>query len=198
MESSNFRLLIDAAADGDERAVEQLFDQYGEAIRREVRFSLLDARLRRVVSESDVCQSVMTKLVLGLWAGNYEFENPSQLMGLLKTMVRSRVSDLARHWTAQRRDLRRNVALTSAGQRDSGGEQSPSSVVASAELLHEIRQRLTERDRRILELRQRRVSWPDIARQLDHAAGPEALRKQYSRSLTRVAQELGLDDDTAD
>ena len=100
MQDSNFSDLIDCLRAGDSTAAQRFLDQYGEAVTREVRFVLLDARLRRIVSDSDVCQSVLAQFFFGLWAGKYEFERPADLMGLLRTMVHTRVADLARYWTA--------------------------------------------------------------------------------------------------
>ena len=113
MQSSTFADLMQRVRGGDDQAVRTLVEEYGDAIRREVRFSLLDGRVRRFVSESDICQSVLTRLCLGLWAGNYEIDDPAQLIGLLKTMVHARVIDWTRHERAQRRDIRRSVPLDS-------------------------------------------------------------------------------------
>lgn len=70
MNASGFANLIDRLRRGEEDAVQVLLEQYSEAIRRELRFSMPDGRLRRLVSESDVCESVNTRL--RLWAGKYD------------------------------------------------------------------------------------------------------------------------------
>src|ERR1700676_4232837 len=109
MEATPFSDLVARLRRGDSTAAEQFTADYGAAIRREVRFMLLDSRLRRIVSESDVCQSVLTRFFVELWAGKYDFADSNHLVALLKKMVRSRIIDLTRHWTAQRRDIRKNV-----------------------------------------------------------------------------------------
>lgn len=195
MPPSNFSELIGRVRGGDSLAVGEFLGQYEDALRREIRFLLLDARLRRIVSESDVCQSVMFRFLVGLWSGQYEVQQPEELMGLLKRMVRCRVADLARHWTAQCRDVRRNISNDNGRELENVSAcASPSQRVADAELLEEIRQRLGERPRKILALRQQQMSWDEIARHLGEPARPEALRKQYERALARVARELGLED----
>ncbi|WP_197440606.1 ECF-type sigma factor [Polystyrenella longa] len=191
MEKSNFESLISNVQAGNEEAIQQLFDDYGEAIRREVRFSLLDHRLKRVVSESDVCQSVMMKLFVGLWAGNYEFETPNQLVALLKTMVRAKVADLARFWRAQRRDMRRDTSLdTHFAENISGELQTPSQIVSNAELMAMIRENLSEREVQILESRQQRMGWSEITEKLEIDSSPDALRKQFERALKRVVEKM--------
>ncbi len=170
-------------------------DLYQGAVQREVRFALLDRRLRRVVSESDVKQSVMMRFVVGLWAGKYEFDEPKQVAGLLKAMVRARVADLARHWKAEKRDLRKNAPLSDPGAVVAAiRERSPSEIVADAEIFAKIQTRLNDEERQILKLRQDGHSWHDLAAVLGSQRSPEALRKRYERSLSRVSKELGLDD----
>ncbi len=111
MGPTTFRDLIARIRSGDHEAVRLLQEEYGEALEREVRFALYDSRLRRIIGESDVCQSVLMRFCVGLWAGNYEIETPAQLLALLKTMVRSRVVDWARYAKSDRRDIRRSEPL---------------------------------------------------------------------------------------
>jgi hypothetical protein len=187
--------LIERMRRGDSAAVQQFMDLYQSAIEREVRFALLDQRLRRVASESDIKQSVMMRFVIGLWAGKYEFDDPQQVAGLLKAMVRARVADLARHWHAEKRDLRKNASLSDPGALDAAiKDRTPSEIVADAELFTQIQNRMDDEERRILKLRQDGHSWHDLAEEMGSNRSPEALRKRYERSLSRVARELGLDD----
>ena len=195
MQDASFSDLIERLRGGDTAAAEEFMCRYGEAIRRETRFMLLDARLRRIVAESDVCQSVVMRFFVDLWAGKYEFERPADLMGLLKKMVRARVVDLARHWTAQRRDLRRNVATGDGLDSHLAVEHvTPSRIVAHGELLEQIRARLSNREQEILGLRQQRLGWQEIAGRIGGGSGPEAIRKQYERALARVSKELNIEE----
>lgn len=193
-----FHDLMDRVRRGDEAAVRILHDDYSEAVEREVRFALYDSRLRRIVGESDICQSVFMRFCVGLWAGNYEIETPGQLVALLKTMVRSRVVDWARYAKADRRDIRRNQSLEfeeSASPRHR--DPTPSEIVSNNELLTRFRERLSPRELRILELKQDRRKWAEIAQELGEASA-EAIRKQYERAFERVLAELGLSREDAD
>lgn len=180
---------------GDSDAVRKFMSLYQEAVEREVRFALLDQRLRRVVSDSDVKQSVMMRFVVGLWAGKYELNDPREVAGLLKAMVRARVADLARHWRAEKRDLRKNASLSDPGAvAATMKDRTPSEIVADAELFDAIHAKLDDEERRILKLRQEGRSWHDLAAIMGSERSPDALRKRYERSLARVSQQLGLGD----
>ena len=71
-----------------------------------------------------------------------------------------------------------------------GRDPTPSSVVAGKELLEEARKRLSQEERRLVELRGQGLSWEEVAASLGGTAG--ARRNQLARALDRVAQELRL------
>lgn len=170
--------------------MERLLKEYGDAIQREIRFCLLDQRLRRVVGESDVFQSVIARFAIKLREGQYHFDSPSDLVGLLKTMARAHVAHLARFWHARRRDVRKNTGLDADGV-DERPDHVPtgSSVIARIELLELALACVSERDRQILDWRQDEVTWLEIARRLN-VPSADALRKQHERALARVAREV--------
>ena len=70
----------------------------------------------------------------------------------------------------------------------------PGRVAAGRDLLEEVRRRLSPEERQIADLRAQERSWPEVAAEL--GGTPEARRKQLDRALNRVAQELGLAEDS--
>ncbi|MEJ7595723.1 MAG: hypothetical protein WKF77_29790 [Planctomycetaceae bacterium] len=96
MATGEFGKLIKQAQQGDADAMDRLLKEYGDAIQREIWFCLLDQRLRQVVGESDVFQSVIFQFALKLREGRYRFDSPRDLIGLLKVMARTHVAQLAR------------------------------------------------------------------------------------------------------
>lgn len=190
MAAGDFAQLVTRAQQGDADAMERLLKDYGDAIQREIRFCLLDQRLRRVIGESDVYQSVVAQFALKLREGQYHFDAPGDLVGLLKTMARAHVARLARFWQARRRDLRKVTGLDADGVAEMPAhDPTASSVVARVELLEHALACLSERDRQILDWRQDDVAWPEIARRLN-VPNAETLRKQHERALTLAAREV--------
>lgn len=188
-----FEELIARVRRGDEEAVQLLIAEYGEAVRREIRFSLFGTHLRRIISESDIYQSVLSRFCIDLWAGRYEFEGPADLRGLLKAMVRARVADTVKYWEAQKRDMRRHADVESGLERVAcKPDESPSQIAAQRELTEEFHRRLSAEERQILTLRQQGLGWPAIEKSLGNGRTADAIRKQYERALSRVSAELGL------
>jgi len=186
--TEDFGQLVNRAQNGDADAMERLLNEYGDAIQREIRFCLMDQRLRRVVGESDVFQLVTARFALKLREGQYHFDTPSDLIGLLKTLARTRVAHLARFWQAQRRDLRKNRGIDAEGVAEPAShDPSASTVLARVEMLEQALEHLPERDRQILDWRQGNVTWPEIALRLN-VPSSEALRRKHQRALTRIAK----------
>lgn len=193
MEDISFAELLKRVRHGDSAAAGQLMEEYEDVIRREIRFSLVDWRLRRVADESDICQSVMLRFLVRVWSGSFDFEKPGDLINLLKTMVRARVADLHRHCTAQRRDVRRTEPLDRAAP-TAAKTSTPDSAVLRADFLAEFERRLDESQRTILKLRRDGLNWVQIAEQIGQATErADAIRKRLERATARVSAELGLE-----
>ena len=93
---------------------------------------------------------------------------------------------------AQRRDFRR-LAGSSVEELDPpSSTPTPCHLVAGKELLNEIHARLTAEERQLADLRSQGQSWADVAAEMGGTA--ESRRKQLTRSLDRISQELGLDE----
>jgi RNA polymerase sigma-70 factor (ECF subfamily) len=175
---------------GDARAAEEVFRQFEAQVRLEVQTRLRDPRLRRLVDEADVCQSVMLSFFVRARLGEYDLAEPKELMRLLAGMARNKVAAQARRHSADRRYFRRAVGLSGAAGTAAGGA-SPSQVVAGEELLREVRARLSEEERAIAELRGAGRSWAEVAEVLGGSA--DARRVQLQRAAGRVGRELGLE-----
>src|SRR6059058_2495721 len=87
-----FADLIRRIRAGDELAAAELVKRYEPAIRLEVRLRLGDARLRRVFDSMDVCQSVLASFFVRAASGQYELEDPGQLIALLFQMARHKLA----------------------------------------------------------------------------------------------------------
>ncbi len=191
MGTEEFRLLLRQVRAGDADAATRLVREYEPAIRRYVRVHLTDARLRQVLDTMDVCQSVLANFFVRVVAGQFDLEQPEQLLKLLATMARNRLLNHARDQRAACRDQRREVSGDTIEQAPGPGA-SPSSIVAGKELLEVVQQHLAPRERELLQRRLEGKEWAEIAEELGGSA--EALRKTLSRAMERVTRLLGLDE----
>jgi RNA polymerase sigma-70 factor (ECF subfamily) len=175
---------------GDPRAPEELFRQFESQVRLEVQLHLRDPRLRRLVGDVDVCQSVWLSFFFRARLGEYDVANPTELIRLLTRIARNKVSAQARRHSAGRRDYRRSEGLGGA-EEIAAADESPSTVVAVEELVHMVRARLSDEERAIADLRVAGRKWTEIAQELGGTA--DARRVQLERAGKRVERELGLE-----
>ena len=189
-ETTTFADFIRRIRAGDEQAAEELVRQYEPAIRLEVRVRLRDQSLYRLFDSVDICQSVMASFFVRAALGQYELEEPKQLVKLLVGMTRNKLAFQVRHHRRERRDHRRASSVTVDEMGVAAKDPTPSELVAGKELLSEFHKRLTTEERQLAELRAEDCPWGEIAARL--GGTPEARRKQLERAVDRVSQELGL------
>ena len=186
----SFAELIHRVSAGDQQAAARLVRDFEPVVRRVLRARLRDAQARREFDSMDICQSVLAIFFVRVAAGQYDLKKPEELVKLLVTMSRNKLAEKMRRQHRQRRDSRRTVGgveeLALAGR-----DPTPSSVVAAKELLDEARQRLSQEERQLIDLRHEGFNWEEIATAL--GGSPGARRMQLSRAMDRVARELGLD-----
>jgi RNA polymerase sigma factor (sigma-70 family) len=187
----SFDELIRRVGSGDEQAATQLVRDFEPVVRRVLRGRLRGDSARREFDSMDICQSVLAIFFVRVGTGQYDLKVPDDLIKLLLTMTRNKVAEKVRRQHRLRRDSRRTVGgveeLALAGL-----DPTPSTVAASKELLEQVRQRLSEEERQLVELRGQGLSWEEVVESLGGTAG--ARRNQLSRALDRVAQELRLDE----
>ncbi len=191
-EEPSFADLLERVRAGDQDAAAQVVRRFEPELRRMIRVRLTDPRLRRVLDTADVCQSVLANFFIRVRVGEFDLEQPDDLLHLLLAMARNKVFDKARRQQARRRDQRRLEPHASAaldGVAD--GRPGPSSVIAWQDLLERVRALLDEDERVLAEKRAQGKEWPQIAAEL--GARPDALRKKLTRALDRVIAQLGLE-----
>ena len=110
---------------GDQTAAAELVHRYEPLIRREVRLRLEDQRLGRLFDSMDVCQSVLASFFLRTAAGEYDLDEPGQLVGLLVKMARNKLASAARRQSQQKRDHRRACSGQEELQAVAAAEDSP-------------------------------------------------------------------------
>jgi RNA polymerase sigma factor (sigma-70 family) len=192
LEPTSFEELIRRVRAGDQDAAAELVQRYEPAIRRAVRFRLTDARLGRVLDSMDICQSVFASFFVRTAAGQFDIDQPEQLMKLLVAIARNKLAKQVQCQQRHRRDYRR----VQDGEVDEGqfvaDDGSPSQIVAAQELLSKADRLLSDDERKLREMRKEGLDWAAIAEQL--GSSPEALRKKLARAMDRVAHDLDLDD----
>jgi RNA polymerase sigma factor (sigma-70 family) len=188
----SFRDLLRRVRAGDAAAANELVREYEPAIRRAVRGPLADMRLRRVLDSADISQAVLANFFTRAAGGQFDIDQPEQLLKLFVTMARNRLRDEARFHRAGRRDHRREAADLSQHCLDGlfDDTPTPSRIVSTRELIDTVMRQLSVEERDLLEQRAAGAEWATLADR--RGASPEALRKKLARRLSQVVRELDL------
>ncbi|MEM9512762.1 MAG: ECF-type sigma factor, partial [Cyanobacteria bacterium P01_E01_bin.48] len=186
--NEKFNQLMNRIRRGDESAASELIDRYEPEIRREIRLRLTNPKLRRVIDTMDISQSVFGNFFVRAAYGQFELASPAQLMALLLKMANNKVID--RH---RREVVRKTYDHIDEQMEDrvvAKGTSTASSIVAGRELLDEFRNRLSDDEQKIADMRKQGIAWDEIANQLGQNA--DALRKRLARACDRAIEELGI------
>lgn len=185
--------LLERAQTGDRNAVGDLIAEFEPEVRRFVRFRLSSTGLRRIVDSTDLAQSVFARFFVYLDGGGKVFEDIDQLRRYLMAAARNTVIDRTRKELAGKRDQRRlQVGASEALAQFARNVNTPSQDVAKNEILSQIQSALNSDERYLVEQWQSGRTWEELAKELGRQ--PDAIRKQMSRALDRVARELKLID----
>jgi RNA polymerase sigma-70 factor (ECF subfamily) len=189
-EELTFLELVRRVRAGDEAASAELVLRYEPAIRIAVRGRLTDPGLRRLCDSMDICQSVLANFFVRAAAGEFELHKPEQLIRLLATMARNRVTDHALKQQAARRDYRRIDRCADHADNLVDVGLSPSDEVSLNELLQAFQGRLSAEERYLADQRALGRPWAQIAAEVGDKA--DVLRVRLQRAINRVTRELRL------
>lgn len=183
--------LIQRARSGDDAAEQSLIYLFDKEIKREIRFLIIEGKiLPGGYGAIDLYQSTVLRFIKALHAGkldHQQFDKPSNLIRFVKRIAKNRFIDLLKQKGEE------PIPQDSEGRpiERVAEQSSPSQIVSRREIVCEIQCRLSPRDRRVMELRNNKIGWPDIARELGESS-PEALRKSYQRALDLICEDLEL------
>jgi RNA polymerase sigma-70 factor (ECF subfamily) len=109
-------------------------------------------------------------------------------------MAHNKVVSKVRFHARERRDVRRVESDGAERLEWMAAGDDPARVAAGRELLGAVRAEMIDEERAIADLRGQGCTWPEVAQRLGGTA--EARRKQFGRTLDRVAAKLGLDEES--
>jgi RNA polymerase sigma-70 factor (subfamily 1) len=110
-ESLKTQALISQIQNGSSAARDELCQRYLERVYSAVRLRL-GARLRAKVQSCDIVQQAMLDVVKG--AEDFECRSEGKFLNYVNRAVENRIRDEADHWHAQKRDIKKEIAIEGA------------------------------------------------------------------------------------
>lgn len=189
--SGNFVELLNGVRRGDPDAACELVRQYELDIRIAVRTRLSDPALRQQFDSLDICQSVLASFFLRTAAGQYDLDEPGQLVALLTRMAQNKLAMHSRNHYRQRRDVRRVESFEHQLAPPADKSPGPETCAVNRDLLDRAYELMDPDIRKMAASRLQGAKWQTIARQMGGTAG--ARRKQFLRAIDGIAQALEIE-----
>ena len=155
-----------------------------------MRVRLRDPRLRRLIESVDICQSVLATFFVRAALGQYDLENPDQLLKLLVTIAPI-------NWPARRAGSMPTAETRGESiRRGDRGVSRPREQPQPSSVQPRDRPGGAKADdaeiARDPARREQGLEWAEIAAEM--GGSPDALRIRFSRAVARITRELGLDE----
>jgi RNA polymerase sigma-70 factor (ECF subfamily) len=190
----DFAALIARASAGDAAAQSELVRRYESRVRLVARV-LLGKALQPYLDSMDLVQSVHRSLLIGLRGGKFVINTPEELMALARLMVRRKA---ARQWRHMRRQQRLESGSSTGGNLPElllslhSTEADPARAAQLGDAVRRLCDRLSDTERRHMEMRMDGHTNPEIAAEL--GLSDVALRVQLTRLRKRLRAEGVFDE----
>ncbi len=156
--------LLDEMRAGSGDAFERFYRRFKRVVKREIR-KKLNSKVRRIADSEDFCQSVMKSFFINDLNG--EFNTESDVEKFLNIVTRGKVIDeIRKRLNTQAYNMNNDCQLEEAEFGDSGVSDTttPSQIVSAQEQRHRLYDDTSERDRKIIELKEAGESNVSIAK----------------------------------
>ena len=165
-DDESFSALLLRVRSGESDAAYEIVRRHETAIRVAVRTRLSDPALRRQFDSMDICQSVLASFFLRAAAGQYDLNDPGQLVALLTKMAQNKLAMHSRSQYRQQRDVRRVTSDSDLPGLPPDKSPGPELLAVNRELVSRAYELMDPEVRQIADSRVNGETWQEIATRL--------------------------------
>ncbi len=176
---------IERLRTGDHSVLGEIWEHYGEELRRRARSRLRQYCITHEAESMDICNAVLMDLVR---QGTVPLDRPQEMIHYFLRAIDNQVRDAFRQLTRQRRDFRKNDRLNVESHPISANVDSPSLQMFRREIMNQIQAELREEDRPMLSLLLSNHTWEEIGEKLH--LEPDTARMRFQRAVRRVREAM--------
>lgn len=183
----DLRSLLDAAAEGDRDAANELFGRYYTTVVRIVRRQL-GPTLRRKVDSMEIVQTSLLEAYRSL--PRRRFESEKGFVAWIRRIVLSKIRNRDRLYRTRMRDRSREQRMEGMAEIPAGGLDPKEELILREDigLLGRAMRKLSADHRRVLVHRHLlKEAWPEIAARLGRSS--EAAQMLYQRAIRKLRDE---------
>ncbi len=177
--------LFEQARQGSRRALNEIFEHYGDRLHALIRLRL-GPQLRRHLESRDILQATLLKAFRGI--DRFHGSGSRSMMAWLGTVAHAEICDQADYYGRQKRDAARETTLDLKVDRIAGQVRSKTSQLrlrADGERLEQAIETLSEAHRDVILLRSfEELRFREVGERLGKSA--DAARMLYARAMTAL------------
>ncbi len=167
----SFHRLLDQLRQRDDHAAQLVYDRFAQRLIALARAQMAQ-RLAQKIDPEDVIQSAFHSVFRGLHEGRFTLGDWNSLWALLTAVSINKCRKWVDYYTAQARDLAREVGPAGGDGSDASWhvldrEPAPSEALALAETLEQVLEGLEPREREMVTLSLQGESVSDVSKRLD-------------------------------
>lgn len=189
MNDAEFLSLMQGVYARDRDAIGDLWSGF-IARMRTIAGDALAKHARLDVTVDDVVDEVFDHVTDSLGQRHVQLSSPEDFASYFAAACAHYLAAKGRHWTAQRRDVRRLAPVRVDEIDPPDPRPGPAQVAEWDEALEQIRRRLNPKDRYAFDERNNDVTWTTVAKVLGESA--DALRLRVQRKVAALIAELDL------
>jgi RNA polymerase sigma-70 factor, ECF subfamily len=181
--------LFEKARRGSRKAIDEVFERYGDRLHRLIRVRL-GPRLRRRLESRDILQATLLKAFQGIH--RFEGSGSRSMMAWLGTIAQTEICDQADYHGRQKRDAGRETTLDEKFERVAGELRSQTSRLRlqdEGERLERALDALDPAHREVILLRSfEELSFREVGERMSKT--PDAARMLFARAMTALTLEM--------
>lgn len=187
-EEQSLTLLSERLRNGDATAIADIWENYGNELRRRARTRLRQYGVTGQAESMDICNAVLLDLVR---KREIELRNPADLLRYVGRAIDHQVLDLVKTLTRGRRDIRRLARNPVEEHNVSNDDKTASSFVVRDEILGEFKEELGSDGHLMVAMYLANCGWKEIGERLNIA--PDAARMRWRRAVEAIRDRFTTD-----
>ena len=174
---------------GDKGALEEMWNRFGNELRRRARTRLRQYGIMRQHESMDICNAVMLDLMN---QQEIKIRQPKDILRYFRRAIDNQVRDVIKSLTRDRRDIRREEKNPVESHNVINSGTSPSLFLVREEIFHKVESQLGDDGQKIVQMVRANFGWTEIGQSL--GVSPDSIRMKWNRAVRKVQIDAGLDD----
>ncbi|MEZ6095777.1 MAG: ECF-type sigma factor [Pirellulaceae bacterium] len=182
---SHVRELVERLNQGETKALSEIWNIFGDHIRRRARTRLREFGIAGKAESMDICNNVLLDMVK---QESIRIQNPNEILAYFCKAVDNQIRTIVRALLSEKRDIRREINLENTQVGIDSPVDSPSVGLIQSELMEMVAGALGEQGDEFVRMFLANHSWQEIADRF--RCTPDSARMKWNRAVVKIRSQL--------